>query len=455
MALSSPLFVGQTLDLDVTGATDDGRGVARLDGFAVFVTGALEGERVTAVVERVHLRYAEALTRRILISSSERLEPPCPLYSACGGCSFLHASYPSQLRVKQNAVTTAFERVGKFCLADTDVRPILSMPSPYRYRNKAVFAIGGTRDKPCVGFRPSGSHAVLDVQDCLLLPLEASRAAEAVRAWIAKTDQAAYDPRTRMGLLRHVLVRVSDAGALVALIAYHDSVSSTDSLVAALRERVPNLRGVLLNINDRPHVSGDVFGSKTRALWGEITLTHMLLGISYRVSADAFFQVNPTQSEQLFGAAIALAEPAGAHLFDVYCGAGALTLPLARACRSAVGIEYSQSAVNNAVENALLNQVANASFSCARAEDEIPKRVARGERPDVIVLDPPRAGCAPEVLRAVISASPARVLYVSCNPQTLARDAALLSGYKLAAIQPVDMFPWTAHVETIALMVKA
>ena len=423
-------------------------GIAHLDGLTLFVQGALPGETVTARAQKVEKTHAFLKTLRVLTPSESRVTPPCPYYEKCGGCVCQHMTYEASLSMKRERVRDALSRIGGL---DVDVQPVIGMDDPWHYRNKTALPVGGEKGAPQIGFYAPRSHRIIDIDGCLIAKKESDEVSAILRRWMEKFEIEPYHEETRTGLIRHVMSRVSCSGQVMAVIvAATASLPHERELTAMLRAGVPGLCSLYLNINRR----GDnvILGPESRLLYGEERLQDTLCGLQYALSPQSFFQVNPVQTEKLYRTAVNFAGLTGSELVaDLYCGAGTISLLLARHAKKVVGIEIVPQAIWDAEENARTNGVSNAEFHAAAAEELLPQMVAQGLRPDVIVLDPPRKGCEEPVLRAIAAAAPRRVVYVSCDPATLARDAKILcaNGYKADQCQPVDMFCHTGHVETV------
>ena len=428
-------------------------GIAHLEGMTLFVEGALPGETVIARAQKVEKTHAFLKTLSVLSPSPERTAPPCPYYEKCGGCACQHMRYELSLQMKRERVRDALTRIGGL---DIQVPQVLGMESPWRYRNKTTLPVGGEKGAPRIGFFAPRSHRIVDVAGCLIAREESDEIAAILRRWMEKFQVEPYREESRSGLIRHVMSRVSRAGEVMAVVvATAGSLPHERELIAMLRAGVPGLCSVYLNVNRR----GDnvILGPENRLLFGRERLEDTLCGLSFALSPQSFFQINPVQTEKLYQTALDFAGLTGGELVaDLYCGAGTISLLLARKARQVIGIEVVPQAIRDAEENARRNGVANAVFHAAAAEELLPQLVAQGLRPDVVVLDPPRKGCEESVLRAIAEASPRRVVYVSCDPATQARDVKILRacGYTAEKCQPVDMFCWTGHVETVVQLSK-
>lgn len=446
---------GQRLILTIDGLAGTA-GIGRVDGYAVMAEGALPGERVAVTVDKPGKRYATARLDEVLTASPHRVQAPCPYYGTCGGCRLQHLDYPQQLEAKGRQVQDALERIGG--LAGVRVLPTLGMEHPWRYRNKAVFQVApGPKGGARIGFYAAASHDVVDVEDCLLQHPNAARAAQGLRRAMAETALCAYDESTHTGLVRSLTVRTSFInGRAMAVIAVNgQGLPNEKRLIGHMREACPALCGILISPNTRRTTVA--LGPSVRLLWGKAFLHERLMGSDFMVSAHSFFQVNPVQTQRLYQTAVdfAVLTPEEAVL-DLYCGAGTISLALARAAREVIGVEVVQAAVDDANAAAAANGIANARFFAGDAARELPRiakaLAAQGKAVDAAVIDPPRKGCEAEVLHALAALAPQRIVYVSCNPATLARDAAILAqaGYRAQKVQPVDMFCQTGHCEVVA-----
>ncbi len=452
-----PLAKNQIVELDVHAFGMDAEGVCRYgeQNFAVFVPGALPGERVEARIVKVEKRHAFARVERLLRPSLERVEPPCPVYRRCGGCAAQHMRYEATLAFKREQLQGCLSRIGGIAL---EVPPVLGMAEPWHYRNKGSAPVAGAAGEPKIGFYAPRSHDVIDApMGCVIQHPSANAAVAAMREWMRAHRIAPYDELTHTGFVRHVVTRTMRGGeTMVVLVVREWQLPAQAELVAALREAVPGLAAVLLCLNDRR--TNVILGEQLRALWGAQALEDTLHGLRFRVSPHSFFQVNTAQAEVLYEQALAYAELTGGEtVVDAYCGAGTISLLLARRAKRVIGVEVVPQAIEDAKHNARVNGITNAEFLCGEAERLLPELVNKGLAPDVVVVDPPRKGCDAALLEAVLRAAPRRVVYVSCNPATLARDAALLiaGGYRATAVQAVDMFCWASGVESVLLLERA
>ena len=434
------------LNCDALGA--DMEGVCRADGMAVFVPGMLPGETAPVRIVKDSKRFAFGrLESKPTNPADIRRDPDCPVYPRCGGCSCRHMTYEATLDAKRQQVQDCFQRIGKL---DVTVPPVLGMEHPAEYRNKTALPVGGTADAPCVGFFAPRSHAIIPIDRCQNAMPPADDVSRAVLDWMKANHVAPYQEETHTGLVRHIVTRVNrQHQALVTLAVNGTSIPKAEYLWQALRP----LGVIGLVLNENREKTNVILGRTFRTLYGESTLKDVLCGLEFDLSPAAFFQVNPQQTELLYQTALDFAElQPGDRLCDVYCGAGTISLMMAKHCKEVLGIEIVPQAIDNAKQNAQRNGISNADFRCGAAEEVLPALVDEGLRPDVIVIDPPRKGVEPAVIDAIAKAAPRTVVYVSCNVATQARDAALLCerGYRLEKVQPVDMFCWTSGVECVA-----
>ena len=434
----------------IDGYSSEGLGIARIDGQVVFVHGAVRGEICDVLVMKVLKNAAFGKIAALVEPSPARREPDCPYYGRCGGCDFRHMSYEEELWAKRARVQDALTRIGG---AEIAVEEILGAEQPLHYRNKSIYPISPTGE---VGFYRARSHQVVHVEHCLIQKPEADALAQALRDYIARFRVPPYDEATGRGLLRHLYVRTSCAGeSLVCLLVNGSRLPHEEELVAMLRAAAPRLCGVVLGENTRR--GNAILGDRYRTLWGRDYLTDTLCGLELRLSVPSFYQVNHDQAQRLYEKALEYAGLTGRELaVDLYCGAGTITQVLARRARHVIGGEIVPEAIRDAEDSARRNGVENVEFLCGDASRLAAELRQRGLRPDVICVDPPRKGLAPDVVEAAASMTPGRIVYVSCDPATLARDVARFAplGYCPVRACAVDLFPGTAHVETVVLLSK-
>ncbi len=431
----------------IEGYTSEGLGVARIDGQAVFVHRALRGEDCDVLLLKVLKNAAFGKVVKVHEPSSHRVEPDCPYYGKCGGCDFRHMDREEELYAKKTRVQDALRRIGG---SDVQVEEILA-GERLHYRNKSQFPIAADGT---VGFYKARSHQVIPVENCLLQKVDTNNVQLKFDRYIRLYNVSCYDERTRQGLLRHLYVRTNGAGeSLVCIFANGRELPHEAELVALLRETSPRIVGVVLGVNTQP--TGAILGKEYRTLWGTDVLTDELCGLTFRLSVPSFYQVNREMAEVLYDKAVEFAALTGTEtVLDLYCGAGTITQVMARHAGRVIGAEIVPEAIEDAKANAERNGVENVEFFCGDASAVAADFAAKGLRPDVICVDPPRKGLAPEVVRAAAQMAPRRIVYVSCDPATLARDVKLFAaeGYSAVRAAAVDMFPGTANVESVVAL---
>jgi 23S rRNA (uracil1939-C5)-methyltransferase len=448
---------GDCLELTIDDLAFGGEGVGRLDGYVVFVRGGLPGDRLRVRVTETRARYARARIEAVVVASPQRVEPPCPYFGRCGGCRLQHLDYATQLAFKAKQVRDCLERLG--AAGDFELRPILPAPEPYGYRNKMEFTVAEAAGAPVIGLHEADRYdAVIDVERCLLQSDTMNALLDETRRQVRVHRLPVWDPATEQGLLRFVTVREGrrTGDAMVNLVAASPDIERLGPVATALKARVPATASVVLNVNAKK--ASVAVGTEEHVLLGRDHITEMLDGLSFQVSANSFFQTNTVQAERLFALVEAACEPRPDQvLVDLYSGTGAISLLLARRCRHVYGIEIAAAAVDDAVRNARANGIDNCTFLSGEVRHVLPALIGQGVAADTVVADPPRAGFHPKALTALAALGPGRIVYVSCNPSTLARDVGELvrRGYRLEWVQPVDMFPQTPHIEAIARLRRA
>ena len=449
------LAKNQCFEMTCESFGQDAQGVCRQDGIAVFVPGLLPGERARVRIVKPEKRYAFGRIEELLEKSPDRAEPFCPIYKRCGGCVCQHMTYAASLAFKRRQVQDLLKRVGGLSI---EVPPVLGMEHPFGYRNKGAYPVAQVGGAPACGFFAPRSHDLVPLPQngCAIQGEDSAKATQAVLTWIRQNNVPAYDELTGRGLVRHIMTRSTTHGELmVVLVVTRADIPKAGQLIELLKAAVSGLCSICLSINSRR--TNVILGTDIRVLWGKGTMEDTLCGLRFSVSPLSFFQVNPAQTEKLYGLALEYAGLTGNEtVVDAYCGAGTISLLLAQKAKEVIGIEIVPEAIQNANENAARNHIENAVFHVGATEELLPKLVSDGLRPDVIVLDPPRKGCDPAVLSAIIAAAPKRVVYVSCGAPTLARDAKILTdgGYVAEKVQCVDMFCWTGAVETVMSLVQ-
>jgi len=459
------------IKVEMIGLTHDGEGVGRAEsGLTYFVPYALPGETVEVEVTKLKKQYGHGKLVRIEQASSARKEAPCPIYYDCGGCQLQHLQYEEQLRWKRKHVIDCLTRIGKLSVigeADNDeaesnegilVHPTLGMDDPWRYRNKAAVPIGKDGDAARLigGFYAKGSHRIIDMDDCLIQKDKNDEVIKQVKQIARELRIEPYDEISHTGVLRHVMVRVGvvTGEVMVVLITNTTRLPRQPEWIEHIRKSIPAVKSIVHNINDK--VTNAIFGETTHVIWGNEVIYDELDGIRFAISARSFYQVNPEQTVTLYNKALDYAKLTGKErVIDAYCGIGTISLFLARNAEHVYGVEIVPEAIEDAKRNAELNGLTNTTFEAGPAEVVIPRWKKEGIEAYVIVVDPPRKGCDEALLETILAIRPERVVYVSCNPSTLARDLRVLEdgGYKTVEVTPVDMFPHSAHVECCAQIV--
>lgn len=446
----------EILEANIIDTTSEGYGIAKIDGLTVFVKGAIDGETVRLRVLKVKKNLAFAKVEEIVKPSIYRIEPDCYVNNKCGGCIFRHVDYQKQLEIKQNHVENCIRRIGG--LTDVKIDNILPSENIYNYRNKAQLPIRKNKSGEIeIGFFRKGTHEVVDTQECKLHPKEFTLIINTVKQWIYDNGVSVYDEATHKGLLRHLYIRKAFATGelMVCLVVNGSSLPHTKSLLDNLLKLEINIKSVMLNSNTEK--TNVILGKKYVKLYGEDSITDELCSLKFNLSAESFYQVNSRQAEKLYGIAKTFANLKKQDtLLDLYCGTGTIGLTMAKDVKEVIGVEIVQNAIEDAKINAKANGIGNARYICADSDTATQRFKTEGIKPDVVILDPPRKGCSQNAVNNVVELQPSRVVYISCDPATLARDLKLFAenGYEVKRVQPVDMFPWTGHVETVCLMSK-
>ncbi len=451
--MAAPVRKGEELELQVDSLAYGGNGVARLDGFVIFVRGGLPGDRVRARVTKTKRGFAEAVTEAVLDPSPDRVAAPCRHFGICGGCRFQDLAYESQIAAKEQQVRDALARIGRF--AEPPVEPIVPASSEYGYRNKLEYSFAQGEEEVDLGFHRAGRwDEVIGIEECLLTTELGNAVRLAVRDWAREEGLEPYDQATGSGYLRHLVYREgrNTGQVLVLLVTAPGERFEAGYLVDVLR-RFPEVRSVQWAVNDTPAERTNL---PSKLLWGDDAIEEEILGLRFRIRPGAFLQTNTHMAERLYEIARDLAGLRGTeNVFDLYCGTGTIGLALAGAAQTVWGVEISEESVACAIENAELNGIENARFFAGNVGQSLEELVEHAGQPDVVVVDPPRAGLAGKALRRTGELQAGRIVYVSCNPTTLASDLQVLRddfGYELVRCLPVDMFPHTPHVESVSLL---
>lgn len=439
------------VELEITALTSEGSGVGRYDGMAVFVPLTAVGDVIRCKIVKVLKSYAYGIIDEIIVPSPDRIEPDCPAYSKCGGCVFRHISYKAELKAKQGFVRDSFMRIGSF---SQEPEPIVGCKACDRYRNKSQLPVASDGKEAYFGFFAAHSHRVIRLDDCLIQPEIFTDISKAVIDYVNKDSIPAYDETTQNGLLRHIYLRKGyhSNEIMLTLVAAKPS-HKFDGLVPIMTARFPQIKSVVLNIN--PDKTNVILGRKDICLYGDGRITDEMCGKSVVISPHSFYQVNTPAAEKVYRTAAEYADFSGDEtLLDLYCGIGTVGLSMADRVKSLIGVESVPQAIENAKANSERNGVKNAEFICGDAGKISEVLADRGVSPDVIIVDPPRKGCDSNTLNAMLAMSPKKIVYISCNHSTAARDSRYLcdNGYELVKYRPMDMFPRTAHVETVCLL---
>lgn len=444
------------VQIEITSMTAQGSGVGRTeDGIVIFVPFTAVGDVILARILKVKKTYAYGKTEEIITPAEGRITPDCEAFGKCGGCVYRHISYEKEIEVKTLRVRDALERVGGL---KVPMKPAVPAENPERYRNKAQLPVKNTENGVELGFYANHSHRIVPCEDCLLQPEIFSVAMKVTAEFMSDTGQSAYDEKTRKGKLRHLYIRYAAATdeLMLCFVVNGNGLKREDELISRLKSALPNLKTVIFNTNQED--TNVVLGLKNRVAYGNGYITDELLGKRFKLSPLSFYQVNRKQAERLYTIAAEYADLKGDEvLLDLYCGTGTIGLTMVERCKRLIGVEIVVDAVLDARMNAELNGVKNAEFLCGDAPFAAEKLRKDGIRPDVIILDPPRKGCDSALIETVAQMKPERIVYVSCDPETLARDLRLFTekNYSVKELTSVDLFPRTAHIETVVLLSKA
>lgn len=441
-------------DIEITGFSSEGSGVGHYEGQAVFVAGAAPGDIIQSVIIKAKKNYAVGKLQHILKASPDRVIPDCPVFPRCGGCQLRHISYEAEVKLKTQKVKDAFQRIGHLDLVPEECVGAEKMDN---YRNKAQYPVEMRNGRLLAGFYAPFSHRVIDCKNCLLQPADFENILRVIAKWSEKYKITAYDEDTGKGLLRHIYIRkgFETGEKMVCLVINGDRIFKKDELISALIKADSSIKTVLLNHNTED--TNVIMGKKETVLYGKGYIEDILCGKRFRISPLSFYQVNRAQAERLYEKAAEFAVPENTKtLVDLYCGAGTIGLTMADKTENLIGVEIVPEAIEDAKLNARLNNISNARFICGDAKMAAKQLENEGIRPDAVILDPPRKGCDSELLDTVARMKPERIVYVSCDPATLARDLSILEdkGYKAQIAVPFDLFPRTVHVECVALLLR-
>lgn len=444
---------------DIISQGYEGEGIAKIDNkYPIFIEGALKGEKVKVRIVKVNKNFAYGKLMEVLEASEERVNPPCAIYKRCGGCKLQHASYKAQLDFKWDRVKDCVSKIGK--LDPTIVKYPLGMENPWRYRNKVQLPIGLINGEVKIGFFAPRSHDIIDMESCLIQDEIGDKVVKLTRKWIEKFNIRPYNvdgEYDEKGIVRHIMIRrgFTTNEVMIVLVTNGEKLPHKEEFVDLMVKNIPGIKSVIQNINSKK--TNVILGLESKTLWGEDTISDYIGDFRFNISPLSFFQVNPIQTEVLYGKALEYANLTGnEEVFDAYCGTGTITLFLSQKAKKVYGVEIIPQAIDNAWINAKENKVENVEFFVGESEVVIPDLINKGVKADVVVVDPPRKGCDKKLLDAITNIDAKKIVYVSCDPSTLGRDLQVLeeNGYKTLEVQPVDMFPNTAHIENVALLIK-
>ncbi|MDM0466856.1 23S rRNA (uracil(1939)-C(5))-methyltransferase RlmD [Clostridium perfringens] len=444
---------------DIISQGYEGEGIAKIDNkYPIFIEGALKGEKVKVRIVKVNKNFAYGKLIEVLEPSEERVNPPCAIYKRCGGCKLQHASYKAQLDFKWDRVKDCVSKIGK--LDPTIVKYPLGMENPWRYRNKVQLPIGLINGEVKIGFFAPRSHDIIDMESCLIQDEIGDKVVKLTREWIEKFNIRPYNvdgEYDEKGIVRHIMIRrgFTTNEVMIVLVTNGEKLPHKEEFVDLMVKNIPGIKSVIQNINSKK--TNVILGLESKTLWGEDTISDYIGDFRFNISPLSFFQVNPIQTEVLYGKALEYANLTGnEEVFDAYCGTGTITLFLSQKAKKVYGVEIIPQAIDNAWINAKENKVENVEFFVGESEVVIPDLINKGVKADVVVVDPPRKGCDKKLLDAITNIDAKKIVYVSCDPSTLGRDLKVLeeNGYKTLEVQPVDMFPNTAHIENVALLIR-
>lgn len=450
----SSLKKNDQVEITIDDISSDGEGIGKYEGYTLFVKDTVMGDTALVQVMKTGKTYGYARLVKLIRPSSFRVDPVCPIAAKCGGCQLQHVDYQKQLEYKENKVRNCLTRIGGF--TEFEMEPIIGMEEPYYYRNKSQFPVGRNKDgSVAIGFYAGRTHSIIDTQHCYIGAKVNTDIISCLRTFIEKYHIEPYDEKSHKGLLRHVLTRVgySTGEIMVCLVINGTKLPHTEELILELR-KIPGMKSICLNINKEK--TNVILGQTIRPLFGEPYITDRIGDIQYRISPLSFYQVNPVQTKKLYDIVLEYADLHGEEtVWDLYCGIGTISLFLAQKAKCVYGVEIIPEAIEDAKKNATINNITNAEFFVGAAEDVLPRKYKEENiHADVIVVDPPRKGCEQSLLDTILSMSPKRIVYVSCDPATLARDLKYLceKDYELVKVRAVDQFSHSTHVETVTCL---
>jgi len=449
------LETGQIKEVEIIDLNHTGQGVAKVDNFVVFIDKAIEGDKVEIEITEKKKNFALGKLLKIIEASKDRITPHCEYFYECGGCQLMHMDYSAQLIYKKNRVINEMRR-SSVNMDNAVVNDTIGMENPFKYRNKTAFSVAKKNKEIIIGPYEQGTYNTVDISNCMLQSNEADKTVKIFKELMIKHNIEAYDKKTEKGTVRNIVIRNNRQNEMMLIIVTAaENFPNKDVIVKELTSNIKQIKAVVQNINSKN--TNLVMGHKNITLYGEGTINDNIGDLIFTISPETFFQINPEQTEKLYNTAIEYANISKNDVcFDIYCGIGTISLMAAKYAKKVYGVEIVDQSIINARENAVKNNITNTEFFTGMAEKLLPKLYSKNIKADVVIVDPPRKGCEQEVIDTIINMSPKRVVYVSCNPFTLARDIKLLEtgGYQLEKVQPLDQFPWTHHVETVVLLDK-
>lgn len=453
MDVRSPVKKNKQYDIEIIDMSHSGEGIGKVNNLTVFVEKSVIGDRLIVGITTLKKNYALGKIIEYLELSPFRVDVKCPIFSECGGCQIQNIDYQKQLELKKKIVVDSLERIGG--IENPPVEDTIGMEYPYRYRNKGQFPVGLFDQKMRIGFYAKKSHEIIDCESCLIQYDKSDEINAKIRRLIGKHGIKPYDEAEGKGFLRHIVIKqgYKTDEIMVILVTNGLTFKGSEAFVKDILREMPEITSLVQNVNIKK--SNVILGQENIILYGNSYIRDFIKELQFKISPNSFFQVNPEQTEKLYGIAMDYADLIGDEIvFDLYCGIGTISLFLAQKAKKVIGVEIVEDAVKDARENAKLNKILNAEFFVGKAENVVPELYKQGYRADVVVVDPPRKGCDNVLLETMIKMNPKKIIYVSCNPATLARDVKQLvsEGYRLTKVQPVDMFPHGMHVETVVLM---
>ena len=449
------LSLGQTFPLTIKRLGINGEGVGYFKRGVVFIPWALPGEEVVAEVTKVHPKFAEAKVKKIRKASKHRVNPPCPVYDQCGGCQIQHLDYAEQLKEKQDIVKQAFERYTSYKMDDLKIQETIGMDKPWHYRNKSQFQVGEKDGKVIAGLYALNSHRLIDIPECIVQHPACNEVTVTVKKALQELGVPIYNEKKKSGIVKTIIVRTgfSTDEVQVVIVTVSEKLPKKNQLINMIMDKHPEVKSIIQNVNKKD--TSLIFGEKSIHLAGENIIKETLGDLAYELSARTFFQLNPIQTVKLYDEVKNAAALTGnENVVDAYCGVGTIGLWLSDEAKEVRGMDVIKESIDDAKQNAARHGKKNVKYEVGKAENVLPRWIKEGWKPDVLIVDPPRSGCNQSLLTTILRAKSKKIIYVSCNPSTLAKDVQELSKlYKVKNIQPVDMFPQTSHVECVAELV--